>query len=183
MDNRPIGVFDSGIGGLTVLKVITEQMPGEDIIYFGDTARIPYGTRSKETVIKYFLQSVRFLLTKNIKAIIVACNTASALAMEEAQKEYDLPIIGVVEPGAKAAVAATKNYKIGVIGTEGTINSQAYQKKIRKLLPSAEIIGVACPLFVPIVEEGWENSDVAYMTARKYLIELKEHNIDTLVLG
>lgn len=183
MDNRPIGVFDSGIGGLTVLKEITEQMPGEDIIYFGDTARIPYGTRSKETVIKYFLQSVRFLLTKNIKAIIVACNTASALAMEEAQKEYDLPIIGVVEPGAKAAVAATKNYKIGVIGTEGTINSQAYQKKIRKLLPSAEIIGVACPLFVPIVEEGWENSDVAYMTARKYLIELKEHNIDTLVLG
>ncbi len=183
MDNRPIGVFDSGIGGLTVLKEITEQLPGEDIVYFGDTARIPYGTRSKETVIKYVLQSFKFLLTQDIKAIVVACNTASALAMEEAQKEYDLPIIGVVEPGAKAAASATKNSKIGVIGTEGTINSQAYQKTIRKILPSAEIIGVACPLFVPIVEEGWENSDVAYMTAKKYLLELKEHEIDTLVLG
>lgn len=183
MDNRPIGVFDSGIGGLTVLKEITEQLPGEDIIYFGDTARIPYGSRSKEIVIKYFLQSVRFLLTKNIKAIVVACNTASALAIEEAQKEYDIPIIGVIEPGSKAAVLATKNLKIGIIGTKGTINSQAYQKKIRKLLPTAEIIGVSCPLFVPLVEEGWENSDIAYMTARQYLLELKEHNIDTLVLG
>lgn len=183
MDNRPIGVFDSGIGGLTVLKEITEQLPGEDIVYFGDTARIPYGSRSKEIVIKYFLQSVRFLMTKNIKAIVVACNTASALAIEEAQKEYDIPIIGVIEPGSKAAVLATKNSKIGVIGTKGTINSQSYQKKIRKLLPSAEIIGVSCPLFVPLVEEGWENSDIAYMTAQQYLLELKEHNVDTLVLG
>jgi len=183
MDDRPIGVFDSGIGGLTVLKEITEQLPGEDIVYFGDTARIPYGTRSKETVIKYVLQSFRFLMTKDIKAIVIACNTASALAMEEAQKEFDIPIIGVIEPGAKAAVSMTRNSKIGVIGTEGTINSQSYQRKIRKMLPSAEIIGVACPLFVPIVEEGWENSDVAYMTAKKYLLELKEHNIDSLVLG
>lgn len=183
MDNRPIGVFDSGIGGLTVLREIAEQLPGEDVVYFGDTARIPYGSRSKETVVKYFLQSARFLLTKDIKAIVIACNTASAMAMEEAQDKFNIPIIGVIEPGAKAAVAATKNSKIGVIGTKGTINSQSYQKKIRRILPSAEIIGVPCPLFVPIVEEGWENSDVAFMVARHYLLELKEHNIDSLVLG
>jgi glutamate racemase len=183
MDNRPIGVFDSGIGGLTVLKEIIEQLPGEDIVYFGDTARIPYGTRSKETVIKYVFQSFRFLLTKNIKAIVIACNTASALAMEEAQKVFEVPIIGVVEPGANASVSVTKNNVIGVIGTEGTINSGSYQGKIRKILPSGEIIGVSCPLFVQIVEEGWENSDVAYLAAQKYLLELKEHNIDTLILG
>ncbi|NLW39303.1 MAG: glutamate racemase [Tissierellia bacterium] len=183
MDERPIGVFDSGIGGLTVLKEIMELLPGEDIVYFGDTARIPYGTRSKETVIKYFFQSVKFLLTKDIKAIVIACNTASALAMEEAQEAFEIPILGVIEPGAKAAVSATKNSIIGVIGTEGTINSQAYQRKIRKLLPSAEIVGIPCPLFVPIVEEGWESTDVAYLTAKKYLLELKEHNIDSLVLG
>jgi len=183
MDERPIGVFDSGIGGLTVLKEIMELLPGEDIVYFGDTARIPYGTRSKETVIKYFFQSVKFLLTKDIKAIVIACNTASALAMEEAQEAFEIPMLGVIEPGAKAAVSATKNSIIGVIGTEGTINSQAYQRKIRKLLPSAEIVGIPCPLFVPIVEEGWESTDVAYLTAKKYLLELKEHNIDSLVLG
>ncbi|NLJ99259.1 MAG: glutamate racemase [Tissierellia bacterium] len=183
MDNRPIGVFDSGIGGLTVLKEVMEQLPGEDIVYFGDTARIPYGSRSKETVIKYFLESVTFLLTKKIKAIVIACNTASALAMEEARKVFDIPMIGVIDPGARAAVGATRNSKIGVIGTEGTINSQAYQKKIRRMLPMAEIIGISCPLFVPIVEEGWENTDVAYITAQKYLLELKEHNIDSLILG
>lgn len=183
MDNRPVAVFDSGIGGLTVLKEIMEQLPGEDIVYFGDTARIPYGTRSKETVVKYVVQSFNFLMTKNIKAIVVACNTASSLALEEVKEQFDLPIIGVVEPGAKAAIATTKNNSIGIIGTEGTINSNAYQRKIRKVLPSSEIIGVSCPLFVPIVEEGWENSDVAYVAAQKYLIELKEHNIDTLVLG
>ena len=183
MDNRPIAVFDSGIGGLTVLKEIIEQLPGEDIVYFGDTARIPYGTRSKETVIKYVLQSFRFLMTKDIKAIVIACNTATALAIEEAKEEFDLPIIGVVEPGALAATGASKNNSIGVIGTEGTINSNAYQRKIRQILPSAEIIGISCPLFVPIVEEGWENSDVAFIATQKYLLELKEHNIDTLVLG
>ena len=183
MDNRPIGVFDSGIGGLTVLKEIVEQLPGEDIVYLGDTARIPYGTRSKETVIKYVMESFNFLMKKNIKALVVGCNTASALAIDEAKEKFDIPIIGVIEPGAKAAVSCTKNNTIGVIGTEGTINSNAYQKYIRKYLPTAEIIGVACPLFVQIVEEGWENSDVAYLTAQKYLLELKEHNIDTLVLG
>lgn len=183
MNNKPIGVFDSGVGGLTVLKEIVEQLPGEDVIYFGDTARIPYGSRSKETVIRYFLQSVRFLLTKDIKALVIACNTASALAMTEGKKAFKLPILGVIEPGAKASVLATKNSKIGVIGTQGTINSQSYQRRIRRMLPSAEIIGIPCPLFVPIVEEGWENSDVAFMTAKQYLLELKEHNIDSLVLG
>lgn len=183
MDNRPIAVFDSGIGGLTVLKEIVEQLPGEDIIYFGDTARIPYGTRSKETVVRYVLESFRFLMTKDIKAIVIACNTATALAIEEARKEFPLPIIGVVEPGARSAAGTTKNNAIGIIGTEGTINSRAYEAYIRKIKPNAEIIGVACPLFVPIVEEGWENSDVADITAKKYLMELKEHNIDTLVLG
>lgn len=183
MDNRPIAVFDSGIGGLTVLKEIIEQLPGEDIVYFGDTARIPYGTRSKETVIKYVLQSFSFLMSKDIKAIVIACNTATALAIEEAQDKFNIPIIGVVEPGARAATSSTKNKTIGVIGTEGTINSNAYQKTIRQILPRAEIIGISCPLFVPIVEEGWASSDVADIVARKYLLELKEHNIDTLVLG
>ena len=183
MDNRPIGVFDSGIGGLTVLKEIVEQLPGEDIIYFGDTARIPYGTRSKETVIKYVIQSFEFLMTKDIKAIVVGCNTASSLALESVKDKFNIPIIGVVNPGAKAAISVTKNNIIGVIGTEGTINSDSYQRTIRKNLPTAEVIGIPCPLFVPIVEEGWENSDVADVAAEKYLLELREHNIDTLVLG
>ncbi|QIB27726.1 glutamate racemase [Caloranaerobacter azorensis] len=183
MDNRPIGVFDSGIGGLTVLKEIMEQLPNEDIIYFGDTARIPYGTRSKETVIKYSFQCINFLLSKNIKAIVIACNTASSIALEPAREKFDVPIIGVIEPGAKAAISATKNNKIGVIGTSGTINSEAYQTLIRSMDKSAEVIGVACPLFVQIVEEGWEDTDVAMLAAEKYLMELKEHNIDTLVLG
>ncbi len=183
MDKRPIGVFDSGIGGLTVMKEIVEQLPGEDIIYFGDTARIPYGSRSKETVIKYVMQSIKFLMTKDIKAIVVGCNTASALALEEAKAAFDIPIIGVIEPGSRAAASSSQNKTIGVIGTEGTINSDAYQANIRRLLPTAEIIGVPCPLFVPIVEEGWENSDVADVAAQKYLLELKEHSIDTLVLG
>lgn len=183
MDKRPIGVFDSGIGGLTVMKEIVEQLPGEDIVYFGDTARIPYGSRSKETVIKYVMQSIKFLMTKDIKAIVVGCNTASALALEEAKAAFDIPIIGVIEPGSRAAASSSQNKTIGVIGTEGTINSDAYQANIRRLLPTAEIIGVPCPLFVPIVEEGWENSDVADVAAQKYLLELKEHSIDTLVLG
>lgn len=183
MDRRPIGVFDSGIGGLTVLNELVEQLPGENFVYFGDTARIPYGTRSKETVERYFIQSARFLMTKNIKAIVIACNTATALAMKEAEEEFDVPFIGVIEPGSKGAVEASKNNKIGVIGTEGTINSESYQKNIRELRKSVEVVGKACPLFVPIVEEGWEDSDVAYITSKKYLLELKEHKIDTLVLG
>lgn len=183
MDNRPIGIFDSGIGGLTVLKEISEQLPHEDIVYFGDTARIPYGTKSKETVIKYAFQCIRFLLSQNVKAIVIACNTASALAYEKALKEFDIPILGVIQPGAKATSAVTKNNKIGVIGTTATINSDAYQNAIRQINKSSEVIGVACPLFVQIVEDGWEDTDVALIAAEKYLMELKEHNVDTLVLG
>jgi len=183
MDNRPIGIFDSGIGGLTVLKEVMEQLPNEDIVYFGDTARIPYGTKSKETVLKYAFQCIKFLLSKNIKAIVIACNTASAIALNDALKTFDVPIIGVIIPGANAAIEATKNNKIGVIGTTSTINSEAYQTRIRSLNKNAEVIGVACPLFVQIVEDGWEDTDVARIAAEKYLLELKEHNIDTLVLG
>ncbi|MDO5707677.1 MAG: glutamate racemase [Andreesenia angusta] len=183
MDNRPIGIFDSGIGGLTVLKELMEQFPNEKLIYFGDTARIPYGTKSKEAVIKYSFQCIRFLLSKNVKTIIIACNTASAVALEPALKEFDLPILGVVKSGSKAAVKETQNDKIGVIGTTGTINSYAYQREIRTISPSAEVIGQACPLFVQIVEDGWEDTEVAKLTAEKYLIDMKEHDVDTLVLG
>lgn len=184
MDNRPIAVFDSGIGGLTILKEITEQLPGEDIIYLGDTARIPYGTKSKEVVTRYTLECFRYLKSRDVKAIVIGCNTASAFALEDAREEFPgIPIIGVIEPGAEGAVKSTKNNTIGVIGTEGTINSNAYQTHLRKLKPTLEIIGISCPLYVQIVEEGWENSDVAYLTTKEYLLELKEHNIDTLVLG
>lgn len=183
MDNRPIGVFDSGIGGLTVLKELIKQLPDEDFIYFGDTARVPYGPRPKETIIKYTLKALEFLASKDTKAIVIACNTATAIALEEAKKQFDLPLIGVIEPGSKAAIKLTRNKKIGVIATVGTINSSEYQNRIQKDLPEAKVIGKACSLFVPIVEEGWEDTDVAELTAQKYLSELKEQDIDTLVLG
>lgn len=183
MNNKPIGIFDSGIGGLTVMKEISEQLPYEDIIYFGDTARVPYGTRSKETIIKYTFQCINFLISKNIKLVVIACNTATASALEQVKKHFDIPIIGVVEPGVITATETTKNQKIGIIGTTSTINSNAYQESIRTKLPDAEVIGVSCPLFVPIVEEGWQDTEVAHLTADKYLLELKEHGVDTLVLG
>lgn len=183
MNNKPIGVFDSGIGGLTVLKELKIKLPHEDFIYFGDTARIPYGSRSKETIIRYSKQCASFLISKNVKLIVVACNTASAFALKELQLSFDIPIIGVIEPGATAASSSSKNAKIGVIGTEGTINSRSYELAIRNKLPEAEIIGLPCPLFVQLVEEGWADTDVAELTAKKYLLEFKEHKIDTLVLG
>ncbi len=183
MDNRPIGIFDSGIGGLTVLKEIAEQLPYEDIIYFGDTARVPYGTRSRETIIKYSFQCINFLMSKNIKLVVIACNTATASALEQVSKHFDIPIIGVVMPGVLSAVETTQNGKIGIIGTTSTVNSGAYQESIRQIDEKAEVIGVACPLFVPIVEDGWQDTEVARLTAEKYLMELKEHEIDTLVLG
>ncbi len=183
MDNRPIGIFDSGIGGLTVLKEIAEQLPYEDLVYFGDTARVPYGTRSRETIIKYSFQCINFLISKNIKLVVIACNTATASALEEVSKHFDIPIIGVVMPGVETAVKTSENQKIGIIGTTSTINSHAYDEGIRALNSSAEVIGVACPLFVPIVEDGWQDTEVARLTAEKYLLELEEHEIDTLVLG
>ena len=154
MNDLPIGVFDSGVGGLTVAREIMRQIPNERIIYFGDTARVPYGSKSRETVTKYASQIVRFLKQQKVKAIVVACNTASAYALDRLEEETDIPMLGVVKPGAKTAVAATRNGKIGVIATEGTIGSQIYTRYIEELNKGVEVLGKACPLFVPLVEEG-----------------------------
>lgn len=183
MKNNAIGVFDSGLGGLTVLKEIMKILPKENIVYFGDTARVPYGPRSKEAVIKYTFQAINFLISKNVKAIVIACNTATARSLELAQKKYNIPIIGVIEAGARTAAYTTKNKIVGVIGTEGTINSKAYEEEIHNIDNSIKIIGKACPLFVPIVEEGWSDTEVAFLTAQRYLKELKDEGIDSLVLG
>lgn len=181
--NAPIGVFDSGVGGLTVVREIMRQIPNERIVYFGDTARVPYGSKSKETVIKYSRQIIRFLLTENVKAIVIACNTASAFAIETMQKEFNIPIIGVVKPGAKVAAATTKNGKIGLIGTEGTIRSGVYAEFIKSFKPEVEIIGKPCPLFVPLVEERMLHDEITDMVAQRYLSSLKNKNIDTLIMG
>jgi len=183
MDNRPIGVFDSGLGGLTVVKEIMSCLPEENIVYFGDTARIPYGTRSSETVTKYSIQCIRFLMSQGIKMVVIACNTASSTSLETVQGMFDIPIIGVIEPGAKAAVKATRNGKIGVIGTEGTIRSEAYVRAILSKKENIDIYSNACTLFVPLVEEGWSDTEIAFLTAKKYLSSMKEEHIDTLVLG
>lgn len=182
-ENAPIGVFDSGIGGLTVVREIMGQIPNEKIIYFGDTARVPYGNKSKETVTRFSKQIVRFLKTHDVKTIVVACNTASAYALEELEKESDIPIIGVVKPGARAACEVTKNGKIGVIATEATIGSKIYNQYITKLKQEVSILGKACPLFVPLVEEGLWEDPVTDEIARRYLNELIDMDIDTLILG
>ncbi|MCD8129728.1 MAG: glutamate racemase [Lachnospiraceae bacterium] len=179
----PIGVFDSGVGGLTVAREIMRQIPKEKIIYFGDTARVPYGNKSKETVTRFSRQIARFLLSHDVKTIVVACNTASAYALDELEKEFDIPMIGVVKPGAKMAVTRTRNGRIGVIGTEGTIGSGIYNEYIRSVRADAVIYGKACPLFVPLVEEGLWEDPVTEEIARRYLSELIDLDIDTLVLG
>ena len=150
-NNAPIGVFDSGVGRLTVAREITRQLPNESIVYFGDTARVPYGSKSKNTIIRYSRQIVHFLRTKDVKAIVVACNTASAFALDTIEKELDIPVIGVVKPGAIAAIETTKNKRIGIIGTEGTIKSKLYTEYIRSIDPEIIVIGKACPLFCPLV--------------------------------
>lgn len=184
MNNAPIGVFDSGVGGLTVVKEIMEQLPGEAMIYFGDTARVPYGSKSEETVVRYSSQIIKFLLSKGAKTIVIACNTASAVALEKMKEEFEVPIIGVVKPGAKAAAEVTKNGRIGVIGTEATIRSGIYNEFLRKTDPHVTVYGKACPLFVPLAEEGWVGEDeITEQVARRYLAELSEQDIDTLVLG
>ncbi len=183
LKEAPIGVFDSGVGGLTVAREIMRQIPQERIVYFGDTARVPYGSKSTDTLIRYTRQIIRFLKTRGVKAIVVACNTASAVALEAVKDELDIPIIGVVRPGAKVAAEATVNKKIGIIGTEATVNSQMYVKFIQELLPDAEVIGKACPLFVPLVEEGWTKDSVTEEVARRYLKDLQQSEIDTLILG
>lgn len=181
--NAPIGVFDSGVGGLTVAREIMRQIPNERIVYFGDTARVPYGNKSKDTIIKYSRQIIRFLQTEGVKAIVIACNTASAFAIDVVSKEFDMPIIGVVKPGARAAAATTKNGKIGVIGTEGTVNSGIYTEFIQQINPKARVIGKACPLFVSLVEEGMLHDTITDQVAERYLESMRESDIDTLIMG
>ena len=180
---RPIGVFDSGIGGLTVLRALTKMLPGEDFIYLGDTARLPYGTKSNEVILRYSRENSEFLLAKGIKMLVVACNTSSAVALAEISRLTVVPVIGVIEPSAAAAVKASRNGKIGVIGTEATIASGAYTRAIQALRPRTEIYTRACPLLVPLVEEGWTENEIAERTVAFYLDSLKQSGIDTLLLG
>lgn len=181
--NAPVGVFDSGVGGLTVAREIMRQIPEERIVYFGDTARLPYGSKSKDTIVRYSRQIIRFLKTKDVKAIVIACNTASAYALETVQAESDIPVIGVINAGARAAVQATHNGRIGVIGTEGTVGSGVYTHAMKQLQPEIEVFGQPCPLFVPLVEEGLFHDFVTDEIASRYLNVLKGKYIDTLVLG
>lgn len=181
--NAPIGVFDSGVGGLTVAREIMRNLPNEKIVYFGDTARVPYGSKSRNTVLRYSRQIVRFLQTQEVKAIVIACNTASALALDTIEKEIDIPIIGVVKPGADMAIRTTRNNRIGVIATHSTINSNLYPTLIREKRPEIFVFGKACPLFVPLVEEGWTKDPVTEEIAARYLKELMDMDIDTLILG
>lgn len=181
--DAPIGVFDSGVGGLTVAKEIMRQLPDEKIVYFGDTARVPYGSKSKETVTRFSRQIVRFLETQHVKTIVVACNTASAYALDELEKEISIPMIGVVRPAVKVAAETTKNGKIGVIATQATINSHVYSTYINEISSQMDVIGKACPLFCPLVEEGLLEDPVTDEIARRYLSELVDIGIDTLILG
>ncbi len=183
MNDAPIGVFDSGIGGLTVVAELMRQLPNERIIYFGDTARVPYGPKSVETVQRYSREITGWLESEGVKAIVVACNTATAHALPVLQEEFALPVIGVVQPGARAAVRATRTGRIGVIGTAGTIASGAYDRAIHTIDPSAFVAGKPCPLFVPLVEEGWLDSDATRLIACEYLTPLQSERVDTLVLG
>ncbi len=185
MDMRPIGVFDSGLGGLTAVRSLRQILPGEDLIYFGDTARVPYGGRTRETLLKYARQDVRFLRSFDLKAILVACGTVSTTALPELQAENPLPIVGVVEPTCRRAVEVTKKGKIGLIATQASVRSGAYEAAIREMDPAAEVMGLACPLFVPLVENGRiRRGDVVIETvAREYLTPLLKRGIDTLILG
>lgn len=178
-----IGIFDSGVGGLTVLGEIMRVLPQEDTIYLGDTARVPYGTKSPETVIRFAGQIARFMVKRDVKLIVVACNTASAVALEMLQERFPVPIVGVIEPGAVRAAAVTRSGRVGVIGTAGTIRSSAYTKAIKRINADIEVVTAACPMFVPLAEEGWIDNEVARLTAQIYLTELKAHGVDTLVLG
>ncbi|MCX5797333.1 MAG: glutamate racemase [Elusimicrobia bacterium] len=183
MKDRPIGIFDSGLGGLTVLEAVSRRMPEENLIYFGDTAHVPYGSKSRETVTRYSLEVARFLAGKRIKALVVACNTSSALALRAVARSLEVPVLGVIQPGADAAAAATRNGHVGIIGTEATIASGAYTAALRSRLPGVRVATAACPLFVPLVEEGWWSRQATTLVARAYLGGLKRSGIDTLVLG
>ncbi len=176
-------MFDSGIGGLTVLKEVRRLLPDEDIIYLGDTARLPYGNKSPHTVTRYALESAIFMLTKGVKILVIACNTSSALALPILKKKLPIPVLGVIDPGAREAVRTTKTKKVGVIGTKATVRSGAYEKAITKYDPQVSVLSAPCPLFVPIAEEGLENDRIAELISKRYLLDIKKSGIDTLVMG
>jgi len=180
---KSIGVFDSGVGGLTVVKELIRQLPFEDIVYFGDTARVPYGIKSKETIIRFSIENILFLLKQDVKLICVACNTVSSVALPVIRNHFRVPIIGVLTPGVREAVYATQNRRIGVIGTNSTIKSRAYENEIKQLNPLVKVTALACPLFVPFVEEGWLSGNVVLEVARTYLKPLKSAGVDTVILG
>jgi len=179
----PVGVFDSGVGGLTVAREISRQLPDENIVYFGDTARVPYGSKSQNTIIRFSEQIIRFLKTKQVKAIVIACNTASALALDAVRDEFDIPIMGVVVPGARAAVEATRNRKVGVVGTDATVQSGVYTRVIHEMAPDITVIEKACPLFVPLVEEGFKEHVVTQEVIEYYLESMRNTDIDAMILG
>jgi len=180
---KPIGVFDSGIGGLTVVHELVTRLPNEEIVYLGDTARLPYGTKSPETVLRFSRENLAFLKRRNVKIIVVACNTASSVALPKLLEEEHVPLVGVLLPGARAAARTTKTKRIGVIGTTATIRSGAYERALWELEPRIKIWSRACPLFVPLVEEGWHEDEITYLTARRYLSPMADFGADTLVLG
>lgn len=182
-NNNPIAIFDSGIGGLTVFKEVSRLLPDEDIVYLGDTARVPYGIRSPETVTRYSFECSDFLIKQNVKILVVACNTVSAISLSEMRKNIPIPVIGVIEPGASAAVKSTTNNRIGIIGTEATIRSNAYLKAIKMLNPEIAVFSMACPLFVPLVEEGWTDGIIPKLIVERYLKGMIDQTIDTLILG
>lgn len=183
MAEGPIGVFDSGVGGLTVVGEILKRSPSEAILYFGDTARVPYGNKSPETVVRYSLEIGSFLEGKGIRHLVVACNTSSSVALEALRRRLSVPVLGMIEPGARAAVQATRNGRVGLIGTRATVQSGAYVRAVKHLDPSVRVFSAACPLFVPLVEEGWSEDPVAREVARRYLEPLLREGIDTLILG
>lgn len=183
MNNSPIGIFDSGIGGLTVTKEIVKLLPNESIIYLGDTARVPYGTRSKEVITQFAKELTKFLLKRNVKCLVVACNTISAVALPEIERISPVPVIGVVKPAVKKALKVSKNKRIGVIGTQGTIQSKAYENQIKLADPEFQIFSVGCPLFVPLAEEGLHKHEATKLVAEGYLRDLTSSRIDTLILG
>jgi len=183
VSERAIGIFDSGVGGLTVLRELRRHLPGEELVYLGDTARVPYGTKSPQTVARYAREAARFLIGQQVKLLVVACNTASAVAIDDLAALHKLPVVGVIEPGARGALAATRTGRIGVIGTEGTVRSRAYERALRAGAPGVEVFAAACPLFVPLAEEGWAEHQVARLAAAEYLAPLLREQIDTLVLG
>jgi glutamate racemase len=183
VNSKPIGVFDSGIGGLTVVRALTHRLPHENIVYFGDTARVPYGPKSPQVVRDYAAQDVEFLVSQGVKMVVIACNTVSAVALDVVQKRAGVPVVGVIQPGASTAVAASKRKRIGIIGTAATVSSGAYVHALRQLDPSVQAFAQACPLFVPLAEEGWMEHAATKMIAKEYLFPLTQEKIDTLILG